>query len=152
MPHAPMHEEPQWIQIAQAVYQNQFGSLNRNAVLKAMDEWGEDGEDLFILAHLNYLHLSASRDLLFAHQELFDGIGELIEEQKKATDLLTRLGRFLKRELGELTALLDEDANEPEDNLTDEELKTPELTVLPVASKSEIVSEELNHPVPTEEE
>ena len=146
MPNEQTHEEPRWMRVARAVYTDHFDGRSRDEVLNAMDEWGEDGEELFILAHLGFLNLSASRDVLFANHDLLDGIGELIEEQKKTRELLAKLGRFLKHELGELADLLDEGEGDQEEE------ETEPATVLSPGSELAPKPEVLSHPIPEEDQ
>ncbi len=155
MPNSQTREEPRWMRVARAVYKDQFEGKTRDEVIEAMDEWGEDGEELFILAHLGYLNVRASRDLLFAHHDLLDGIAQVIEEQRKTRELLVKLGRFLKRELGALTELLDEDIDAEEDELAgdDDEEDTPEPAEAPSpAPSSPSKPELLDHPVPEDDQ
>ena len=152
MPNSQTHDEPRWMRVARAVYKDQFEGKSRSEVLEAMDEWGEDGEELFILAHLDFLGLHASHDLLLSNRDLLDGLAEVIEEQKKTRELLVKLGRFLKRELGELTDLLD-DAEEDDPEGDDEGGETPEPAEEPSPERSTPTRPEmLSHPVPEEDQ
>ncbi len=94
---------------AQAVYSEQLGGRSQEEIHEAMDAWGEDGEELFILSHLSFLNLLAQRDILMVNRDILDSLAEVIEEQRRTRELLVKLGRLLKQELGELASILDED-------------------------------------------
>ena len=145
---SPSSEEPRWVRVARAVYGEQFDGRSREEILDAMDAWGEDGEELFILSHLGFLNLLAQRDLLLTHRDILDGIAELIDQQKRTRELLVKLGRLLKEELGELADILD-DSDEDEaglDGADDEEPAEPDEVIAPDTSSTQPIV--LEHPVP----
>ncbi len=129
------------MRLARAVYGEQLDGRSSEEVHAAMDAWGEDGEELFILSHLSFLQLQAQRDLLFAHREMLDGLGEVVEEQQRTRELLVKLGRLLKQELGELAGLLEE-AGEA---LEGEEPVEPDALIPPPEIPKPVV---LPHPEP----
>lgn len=141
----PSHEEPRWMRVARALYREQFDGRSREDVLDAMDAWGEDGEELFILSHLSFLNLLAQRDLLLAHRELLDGLSQVVSEQRRSREVLVKLGRLLNEKLGELADILDEE--EPEDDSL-EDSAVPELRPVPEAPARPVV---LDHPIPDSE-
>ena len=141
----PSHEEPRWMRVARALYREQFDGRSREDVLDAMDAWGEDGEELFILSHLSFLNLLAQRDLLLAHRELLDGLSQVVSEQRRSREVLVKLGRLLNEKLGELADILDEEEQE-DDSL--EDAAVPELRPVPEAPARPVV---LEHPVPDSE-
>ncbi len=149
--HSPSNEEPRWVRVARAVYGEQFDGRNREEIHEAMDAWGEDGEELFILSHLGFLNLLAQRDILNTHRDILDGIAELIDQQKRTREMLVKLGRLLKQELGELAELLDEEEEEPgfDGEEDKDELVEPDAVIAPEASSS-VQPAVLEHPEPSE--
>ena len=148
--HSPSNEEPRWVRVARAVYSEQFDGRNREEIHEAMDAWGEDGEELFILSHLGFLNLLAQRDILNTHRDILDGIAELIDQQKRSREVLVKLGRLLKQELGELAELLDEEEeDEPvfDGEEDEDELVEPDAVLAPEVS-SPVQPSVLEHPVP----
>ena len=141
----PSHEEPRWMRVARALYREQFDGRSREDVLDAMDAWGEDGEELFILSHLSFLNLLAQRDLLLAHRELLAGLSQVVSEQRRSREVLVKLGRLLNEKLGELADILDEEEQE-DDSL--EDAPVPKLRPVPEAPARPVV---LEHPVPDSE-
>ena len=151
---SPSSEEPRWVRVARAVYGEQFDGRSREEILDAMDAWGEDGEELFILSHLGFLNLLALRDILSANQDLVEAISEVLEEQKRTRELLVKLGRLLKQELGELADILDEeDEDEPEfdgEDDDDDEAVVPDQVIPTEPSPPAPVV--LEHPEPESSE
>lgn len=104
---------PRWASTAEAVYHERLGGRSRRSVIDAMEEWGEDGEDTFILAHLSYLQLQALLDLVELQQRQSKTLDQIAEQQKWLKRKINQLSRQLTEKIEDLVDAVEDAQVEP---------------------------------------